>query len=141
MADTTMNTDEVQQNVINTFVAGLSEEVLNRSKGDLLSQEMITQYVAQMMQQTEADLQRYLDFAENYEGDRSSLIAEVSNIRTSLINLYQGLQNSLAVYTETNDTRYNKLVSDVARYIQLLSDISLDSTNITLDNGEIRYGG
>lgn len=130
----------IQQNVIDTFVAGLSDEVLNRSEGDLLTQEMISAYVAQMMQQTEADLQRYLNFAENYEGDRSSLIAEVSNIRTNLITMYQGLQDSLAIYTDTNDTRYNNLVADVNRYLQLLSDITLDSTNITLDNGEIRYG-
>lgn len=120
--------------------ASVTTEVLHRSEGDLVIQRVLEGYIQDLLEGKAEDFERYIEFQNSQNLNYADVRNFVSSIRTSLADDIRDLSTSLMSNLQANDARYNKLVSDVGRYLEILSDITLDSNQITLDNGELRAG-
>lgn len=118
----------------------VTTEVLHRSEGDLVIQRILEGYIQDLLEGKAEDFERYIEFQNSQNLNYADVRNFVSSIRTSLADDIRNLSTSLMNNLQANDARYNKLVSDVDRYLEILSDITLDSNQITLDNGELRAG-
>lgn len=118
----------------------VTTEVLHRSEGDLVIQRVLEGYIQDLLEGKAEDFERYIEFQNSQNLNYADVRNFVSGIRTSLADDIRNLTTSLMNNLQANDARYDKLVSDVGRYLEILSDITLDSNQITLDNGELRAG-
>lgn len=118
----------------------VTTEVLHRSEGDLVIQRILEGYIQDLLEGKAEDFERYIEFQNSQNLNYADVRNFVSGIRTSLADDIRDLSTSLMNNLQANDARYDKLVSDVGRYLEILSDITLDSKQITLDNGELRAG-
>lgn len=118
----------------------VTTEVLHRSEGDLVIQRILEGYIQDLLEGKAEDFERYIEFQNSQNLNYADVRNFVSSIRTSLADDIRNLSTNLMDNLQANDARYNKLVSDVGRYLEILSDITLDSNQITLDNGELRAG-
>lgn len=118
----------------------VTTEVLHRSEGDLVIQRILEGYIQDLLEGKAEDFERYIEFQNSQNLNYADVRNFVSSIRTSLADDIRDLSTSLMNNLQANDARYDKLVSDVGRYLEILSDITLDSNQITLDNGELRAG-
>lgn len=118
----------------------LETEVLHRSEGDLLTQKLIEDFIANALLSNENLLQSYVDFRLSYmrrvEGIEDNL-TESSKATTS--NLL-ALSKALSDYTRGTDSTVEGLQGLVDKHERLIQDITLDNSQITLDNGELRWG-
>lgn len=120
--------------------ASVTTEVLHRSEGDLVIQRLLEGYIQDLLEGKAEDFERYIEFQNSQNLNYADVRNFVSSIRASLADEIRDLSTSLMNNLQANDARYDKLVSDVGRYLEILSDITLDSNQITLDNGELRAG-
>lgn len=120
--------------------ASVTTEVMHRSEGDLVVQRILEGYIQDLLDGKADDFERYIEFQNSQNLNYTDVRNFVSDIRTSLADEIRNLSTNLMDNLQANDARYNELVSDVDRYIEILSDITLDSNQITLDNGELRAG-
>lgn len=118
----------------------VTTEVLHRSEGDLVIQRILEGYIQDLLDGKTEELERYIEFQNNQNLNYEDVREFVRSIRTSLAEEIRNLTDTLMTNLRDNDARYDKLVSDVGRYIEILSDITLDSNQITLDDGELRAG-
>ena len=118
----------------------LSQEVLDRSAGDLVSDNNITALTS-----------RFISEWESINQDLTTLKVNTNNSLTLLdqsidaTNLAIGVQKTDLM--EIIDYRFNyvsnkttQLQADVDKYLVLLQDITMDSSQITMDNGEVNMG-
>lgn len=118
----------------------VTTEVLHRSEGDLVIQRILEGYVQDLLNSKTEEFDRYMDFQNSQNLNYDTVREFVSGIRYAIADEVRNLSDLLTTNLQANDIRYNKLASDVTKYLTILSDITLDSSQITLDNGELRAG-
>lgn len=118
----------------------LSQEVLDRSAGDLVSDNNITALTSRFISEWESINQDLTTLKVN---TNSSL--KLLDQRIDATNLALEVQKTDLM--EIIDDRFNyvnnkttQLQADVDKYLVLLQDITMDSSQITMDNGEINMG-
>lgn len=118
----------------------VTTEVLHRSEGDLVIQRILEGYIQELLNSKSEEFDRYMDFQNSQNLNYDTVREFVSGIRYAIADEVRNLSNLLTTNLQANDVRYNKLVSDVSKYLTILSDITLDSSQIRLDNGQLRAG-
>lgn len=118
----------------------LSTEVIHRSEGDLLTQNMISKYVAEALEDNERDYKRYLEFVVGTENEAAELRTLVSNLQQRILNLHTQLTNEVNTTQGLFQEDLATLNVGLSKYLRILSDASMDSDKITWDNGEIQLG-
>lgn len=118
----------------------LSNEVLNRSEGDLVSDSHYTSLNERFLLEW-GNLNTVLT---DLRVDTNARLTQLDQ-RIDATNLEIELTELLLRTLITNEiklvsTRVDALQEDVDKYLVLLQNITLDSTQITLDNGEIIAG-
>lgn len=129
----------VNNNVI-VNSSSISTEVVQREEGDLRQQRLY-----ELMQ---ADLATFtLDFSSlitNVVVDSAAEIARIDQRITDTTNTFYTIQEGLLTLinqeTTARQNQYTALDNRVKNYEHLLSDITVDSNQITVDNGEIVMG-
>lgn len=127
-------------NELNTLHSKDSTEVLHRSEGDLVIQRILEKYIQDLLDGKADELNRYLDFQSTQNLGMEELRTFLLGVQSEITGALGNLTSTLVSNLEMNDLRFDKVQSDLQRYLTLLSDITLDSNQITLDNGELRYG-
>lgn len=118
----------------------VTTEVLHRSEGDLVIQRILEGYIQELLNSKSEEFDRYMDFQNSQNLNYDTVREFVSGIRYAIADEVRNLSNLLTTNLQANDIRYNKLVTDVSKYLTILSDITLDSSQIRLDNGQLRAG-
>ena len=128
------------ENSIDTLFSQDGNEVLNRTAADNVLQGLISTHIQNLLDSKQEELQRYLDFQSEQNLNSEAVRDYVTQMRASVVAEVNALTDLLTTNMQANDTRYNKLKDDVARYLTILSDIKIDSNQIRIDNGELRAG-
>ena len=131
---------EVLKTELKTTQNSVSTEVLHRSEGDLVIQRILEGYIQDLLKSKSEELDRYLEFQNDQNLNYTEVKNFVTGIRYAIAEEVRTLSSELAANLQANDARFNKLSSDVSKYLTILSDVTLDSNQITLDNGELRAG-
>ena len=128
------------ENVLQTTKAALENEVLHRSEGDLVIQRILEEYIQDLLQGKSEEFDRFLDFQNAQNLNYVEVKNFVTGIRYAIAEEVRTLSLELVTNLQANDLRFNKLSADVSKYLTILNNITLDSNQITLDNGELRAG-
>lgn len=126
----------------NTHVnaSGLSQEVIDREKGDLRQQELYELLNADLSR-FNLDLgTRITNLLSEHETDITALDQRVTDAVNQFAHIEYVLTSSINQERTDRITQYNALDTRVKKYEQMLSDITMDSNRITMDNGEIQLG-
>lgn len=118
----------------------ISTEVTERKAGELR--------LLQYMQSVGFDLddlsvevrQKLVDILLKHEQDYSILAGEVSNALTLVQSFQRYVDTRVESERLVREKEASKFDARVAKYESMLMDITIDSDQITMDNGELRWG-
>lgn len=118
----------------------LSVEVVQRAEGDLAAHLRIDGTLSQLIAQNTDVLSKYLDVKNTQGMDHLELVNYLNALSTDIGNSLFQLNQSIELERDTRVAKYTELHEDVQKYVQMLSDITMDSQQITMDSGDIRLG-
>lgn len=129
----------VSNQVVNVNNA-LNTEVVHRSEGDLLSQKQYEALSGVLQDKISDLLNQYLTLKDANQKDTSNLADTVAQIRAAILGSIQATNSMLNQEIQNRTAQYTAMETDIKKYLTLLSNLTMDSNQITMDNGEIKMG-
>ena len=138
--DAVGNSVTVVRNNTNLNSTGLSKEAIHRVEGDLLSQKQYEDLLRAFTGEWGTIKLSVLDLSIDMSAKFIAVDNQLSNLESSLDLVEANLSASILDVKLELKNDVAVLRNKVAHYEVILSDITLDSNQITMDNGEIRMG-
>ena len=120
--------------------AQLAEEALLRAHGDLTSDGLYTDLSTRFIAEWGSVNDSLVNVQGTVQSNYNQLNGKIDDVENSLNFVNYSLTEKINRDNAANLAAVAKLQEAVDEYVTLLQDITLDSTQITLDNGEINAG-
>ena len=118
----------------------IAQEVIHRSEGDLFTQESVDSLRGILNQKTEDVVKQFIELKASNSADSAEFAMGISNLQAALLSEVANLKRDIVAETTARIKNYDAMEVDIKKYLTILSDITLDSTQITLDDGELEFG-
>lgn len=128
------------QNNTHVNASGLSQEVVDREAGDLRQQQLYELLNSNLSEFTIDFSTRITSLVAEHEIDITELRHRISMAETSFASIELNLNRKIDKEVVDRKAQYDEINERVKNYEHMLSDITMDSAQITMDNGEIQFG-
>lgn len=118
----------------------LSNEIVDRANGDLYNQNKHSELRMELVSKFVGVAEEFVDTNKNIEATAEELKTDINKTNATVKEVDDRLGNGLVSLNQQTFTALNRLEDRVRNYETLLQDITMDSTQITMDNGEINLG-
>ncbi|AGY48127.1 tail protein [Acinetobacter phage Presley] len=134
------NSVKAVENNTHVNASGLSQEVIDREAGDLRQQQLYELLNGNLTEFTIDFSTRITSLVAEHEIDITELRHRISMAETSFASIELNLNRKIDKEVVDRKAQYDEINERVKNYEHMLSDITMDSAQITMDNGEIQFG-
>lgn len=134
------NNTKAVSGLLDTTNASLGQEVLDRSAGDLLSQEQYEKLYKDSVTKWSGIIDNIFKLNTDLSSDINTNEVGIKKVNDEVYNLKQLLVERIATLETDTAVKMSAFDIRVKKYETMLSDITADSHQITADNGEVPLG-
>ena len=127
-------------NKLTVVNSALGNEVIHRSEGDLLNQGQYTELRKAFLSITDGMSQRLTALTLKQNADMEEMVKNITFVDQTVYEQTEATRLLILEERAARKAQFDSMQEDINKYLQILSDVTLDSTQITLDNGELRWG-